>query len=101
MTPRHYFVYILTSRSRILYVGVTNDLKRRLYEHKEGLVPGFTRRYRVHTFVYYETTTDVESAIAREKQIKHWRREKKIALIESTNPDWKDLAEDWFRPVGC
>jgi len=99
MTMRQYFVYILASRSRTLYVGVTNDLKRRLYEHKEGLVSGFTRKYRVHSLVYYEATTDVRSAIAREKQIKRWRREKKVRLIESMNPEWKDLAGGWFQPV--
>jgi putative endonuclease len=100
MQARQYFVYILASQSRTLYVGMTNDLKRRLYEHKEGLVASFTRHYRVHALVYYEVTPDVRSAIAREKQIKHWRREKKVALIESRNPGWRDLAEGWFRPVG-
>jgi putative endonuclease len=90
-----YHVYILASRSRTLYVGVTRDLVRRLYEHRSGLVPGFTSRYRIHRLVYVETTSDVRSAIAREKQIKGWKRERKMELIASTNPTWRDLSEDW------
>lgn len=93
---RHYYVYILTNRVRTLYVGVTNDLKRRIYEHKRKLVPGFTMRYNLTWLAYYEETTDVRSAIAREKQIKGWRRSKKIALIESLNPVWRDLASEWY-----
>jgi putative endonuclease len=89
-----YFVYIVASRSRALYVGVTNDVSRRVGEHKEGLIPGFTQRYKINRLVYYESTPDVRAAIAREKQIKRWRREKKVNLIESLNPDWNDLARE-------
>ena len=91
-----YCVYILANRSGTLYVGVTNDLNRRLYEHKKKLLPGFTKRYNIDRLVYYEHTPDVGAAIAREKQIKRWRREKKVALIESANRDWHDLAAGWF-----
>jgi putative endonuclease len=90
---KRYYVYILTNVSRTLYVGVTNDLIRRIYEHQQKLVPGFTRRYNINRLVYFEETGDVETAIAREKQIKGWLREKKVQLIESANPDWKDLSE--------
>jgi putative endonuclease len=89
---RRYFVYILSSVSRTLYIGVTNDIERRVREHKQGLIPGFTAKYRINRLVYVEETTDVRDAIAREKQIKAWRRAKKIELIESVNPDWKDLS---------
>lgn len=95
-----YYVYIMTNRSGTLYVGVTNDLERRMYEHKNKLVPGFTSRYRITRLVYFEETSDIESAIEREKQIKGWRREKKTALIESSNPQWKDLSLDWYSSVG-
>ena len=89
---RHYFVYILASKYYgVLYIGVTNDLVRRTYEHQQGLVEGFTRRYHVHRLVYYEITTSVESAIQREKQLKKWNRAWKIRLIEQSNPQWKDL----------
>ena len=89
-----YYVYIMSSQSGVLYIGVTNDLNRRVGEHKEGLIPGFTRRYKVNRLVYYETTNDVNSAIAREKQIKRWRREKKVNLIETINREWNDLARE-------
>ena len=91
----NYYVYILANwNNRVLYVGVTNDLVRRLYEHNNKLVDGFTKRYNVHKLVYYEYCTDPEAAIRREKQLKSWRREKKIALIERMNPYWKDLGEE-------
>ena len=93
---REYFVYIMSNRSKTLYVGVTNNLERRVYEHKHGLIEGFTTRYRVTRLVYYETTGDVSAAIEREKQIKGWLRRKKIALIESMNPEWDDLSETWY-----
>jgi putative endonuclease len=87
-----YFVYILASqRNGTLYIGVTNDLERRIYEHKHGLVPGFTKQYGVYRLVYVEETNDVNDAIAREKQIKHWKREWKVRLIEGGNPEWRDL----------
>src|SRR5713101_3979966 len=90
---RTYCVYILASRSRNLYTGVTDDLQRRMVEHREGLVPGFTTRYRIFRLVHFELFGDIRSAIAREKEIKAWRREKKIRLIERRNPTWEDLAE--------
>ncbi len=93
---KNYFVYILTNKSRTFYVGMTNNLERRMSEHKQKLVEGFTKKYNITLLVYYETYLDVNAAIAREKQVKDWRREKKIALIESTNPEWKDLSADWF-----
>jgi len=91
---RDYFVYILANWSRTLYVGVTNDLERRLFEHKQKLVPGFTRRYRIDRLMYFEATPNVFAAIAREKQLKSWRRSKKAALIESANPGWEDLSQE-------
>ena len=91
-----YYVYILTNKhNTVLYTGVTNNLERRLYEHRNKLVSGFTSRYNVHKLVYFDTTTDVTSAIAREKEIKGWVRQKKIRLIEGMNPEWKDLSETW------
>ena len=91
-----YYVYILTNKNnRVMYIGVTNDLVRRLYEHKQELVDGFTKRYHVHKLVYYEQTTDVRSAIEREKQLKGWIRARKNELVETINPDWRDLSEDW------
>ena len=90
-----YYVYILTNRSGTLYVGMTNNLARRLYEHRHKLIPGFTSDYNIDRLVYFECSGDVRAAIAREKQIKRWRREKKMALIESVNRDWHDLSEKW------
>jgi len=87
-----YFVYIMSSRSSTLYIGVTNDLLRRVYEHKEKFVEGFTKRYSINRLVYYKSSENVDSAIAREKQLKGWKRVRKIALIESVNPGWKDLS---------
>jgi len=86
-----FYVYILASRSRVLYTGVTNDLARRVREHKAGESEGFTKKYRVHRLVFFESFRDVRAAIAREKQIKLWRREKKVALIEAQNPTGEDL----------
>jgi putative endonuclease len=79
----------------MLYTGVTSNLERRLFEHKQHLVEGYTKRYNITKLVYYDETNDVIEAITREKQIKGWLRQKKIALIESMNPEWKDLSEDW------
>jgi putative endonuclease len=95
MKQRSFYVYIMTNRSRTLYTGITNNLERRVYEHKNHITPGFTSKYKIDRLAYYETTNDVHVAIEREKQIKGWRREKKIALIESMNPAWRDLSEDW------
>jgi len=89
---RQYYVYILTNNSKTLYTGVTNNLPRRIYQHKNKLVEGFTKKYNLTKLVYYEISEGVRSAIAREKQIKGWLRSKKINLIESTNPEWKDLS---------
>ena len=92
---RQFFVYILASEKRVLYVGVTNSLERRLFEHRNGTHDGFTRRYRINRLVHFEMTTDVRAAIAREKQIKAWRREKRRELIEAANPGWNDLSLGW------
>lgn len=90
---RTYHVYIMASASRVLYTGVTNDLARRVWEHKQKRVPGFSARYRVTELVYFEAFGNIRAAIAREKQIKGWLRTRKIALIESFNPKWDDLSE--------
>jgi putative endonuclease len=92
---RQYYVYIMASISRVLYVGVTNDLYRRVAEHKAGTLEGFTKRYNVNRLVHFEATADVRVALEREKEFKRWRRSKKIALIEKQNPGWKDLSLDW------
>ena len=94
-TDKNYYVYMMTNISKTLYVGITNDIDRRVYEHKHKLIDGFTKKYNIVKLVYFEETDDVNSAIAREKQIKGWLRKKKIALIESVNPHWKDLSEDF------
>ncbi len=92
---KEYYVYIMTNYARTLYTGVTNDLEGRVYQHKMKLFPGFTARYDLTILVYYESTEDIMEAITREKQIKGWLRKKKVALIESVNPEWKDLSLDW------
>ena len=95
-TRNQYYVYIITNKSGTLYTGVTNNIKKRVYEHKNKLIPGFTEKYNINCLIYFETFGDVYSAITREKTIKGWLRKKKIELIRETNPDWKDLAEDWY-----
>ena len=93
---KYYYVYLLTNwNNKVIYVGITNDLMRRVYEHKNKFVKGFTNKYNVYKLVYYEETTDVISAIEREKEIKKWRREKKNRLVEKMNPDWSDLSLEW------
>ena len=92
---KNYYVYILTNEARTLYIGVTNDLERRLYEHKNKLIDGFTKKYNLTKLVYYETTIDIRDAITREKQLKGWLRIKKITLIEESNPGWDDLSLSW------
>lgn len=93
-----YYVYILTNQyNTVLYTGVTNNLERRLYEHKNKLINGFTKKYNVDKLVYFEQTDNINSAITREKQIKGWIRKKKDELIASINAEWKDLSEDWGR----
>ena len=90
-----YYVYIMTSRSGTLYTGVTNNLFRRVEEHKRHTARGFTAKYNIERLVYCESTDSIDSAIVREKQIKGWRRERKVALIESMNPEWYDLSLEW------
>ena len=91
---KDYYVYILTNKSRTLYTGITNDLNRRLYEHKNKLIEGFTKKYNISILVYFELFNNPDDVIRREKQIKGWLRKKKIDLIESTNPEWKDLSNN-------
>ena len=92
-----YYVYIMTNKKNgTLYIGVTGNLERRVYEHKQKLIEGFTKKYNLHKLVYYESGTDVSSVITREKQLKKWLRKWKIELIEKENPDWVDLANDWY-----
>jgi putative endonuclease len=93
---KEYYVYIMTNKSRTLYTGVTNDLMRRVYEHKNKLIKGYTSKYNIQYLVYFESTSNVYAALQREKQIKGWLRSKKIVLIETMNPDWKDLSEEWY-----
>lgn len=93
---RSYYVYLLTNwNNRVIYTGVTNDLERRFYEHKNKQVDGFTKKYNVNRLVYFEETSDIELAIMREKEIKSWRRDKKNRLVESMNSAWRDLSKDW------
>ena len=96
---RRYYVYIMASSSRILYVGITNDIRRRVWEHKNDVNPGFTSKYRIHRLVYFESFKYVGNAIAREKRLKGWLREKKVALIRSANPTWEDLSAGWFDAI--
>ncbi|MCB0721735.1 MAG: GIY-YIG nuclease family protein [Ignavibacteriae bacterium] len=95
--PRNYYIYILANKTHsVLYTGVTNNLIARLLQHKEQKTEGFTKRYKVTKLVYYESTTDVSQAITREKQIKGGSRQKKIELVKSLNPEWKDLSNDFI-----
>ncbi len=96
---RRYYVYIMASKSRVLYTGVTGNLQRRVLEHKYDTEPGFTTDYRIHRLVYYETFHYIGNAIAREKEIKGWLRSKKVALIRSFNPTWEDLSEGWGKMI--
>ncbi|MDP2630479.1 MAG: GIY-YIG nuclease family protein [Candidatus Uhrbacteria bacterium] len=89
---KSYYVYILSSLSRTLYIGITNNIRRRVWEHTEGITEGFTKRYNICHLVYYEEYNDVHEAIAREKQLKSWNRNKKCALIERSNPGWHELS---------
>lgn len=95
---KNYYVYFLSSlNNKALYIGVTNNLERRLYEHKNKLIDGFSKKYNTIKLVYYEETTDVNSALEREKQLKKWRREKKNLLVNKVNPEWEDLSLDWYK----
>jgi putative endonuclease len=96
VTEHRYFVYLLANRGQMLYAGVTNDLFRRIWQHKNRQVPGFSSKYRIDRLVWFEETNDVRAAIAREKQIKTWRRRWKMNLIEFENPEWVDLAANWY-----
>ncbi len=91
-----YYVYILTNTKGTLYIGITSDLERRVYEHRHGIGSRFTAKYEIHRFVYFEEFGEIQIALSREKELKKWRRSKKIARIESMNPKWQDLSEDWF-----
>jgi putative endonuclease len=95
---KSYYVYLLSNwNNKVLYIGVTNDLERRIHEHRHKLIPGFTEKYNVSKLVYYEQTSDVISAISREKELKKWRREKKNPLVNGVNPEWRDLSLDWYK----
>ena len=95
MRERVYCVYILANQSGMLYTGVTGDLARRVVEHKQKMLPGHTRRYNIRRLVYWEEFGEVREALEREKQIKRWRRGKKVALVEGVNPGWRDSGEEW------
>ena len=95
MGERQFYVYIMTNRSRTLYTGVTNDLLRRVQEHKVGRGSSFTSKYRITRLVYFEETESIDTALAREKEIKGWSRTKKVKLIVDTNPEWLDLSDQW------
>ncbi len=93
---RSYYVYLMTNwNNKVMYLGVTNNLERRVYEHRNKLIKGFTEKYNVNKLVYFEETSDVAVAITREKEIKKWRREKKNALVKKVNPDWEDLRQEF------
>ena len=94
---KNYYVYILSSQRRVLYTGITSAIERRVFQHKTHAFGGFTAKYNVTTLVYFERYGSVHAAIRREKEIKDWRREKRVALIESTNPTWKDLSYGWYQ----
>lgn len=95
MREYNYYVYIMASKSGVLYIGVTNDLSRRVVEHRKGLLNGFSKKYKTHKLVYFEHTNDINTAIEREKQIKKWRREKKINLIRTQNQNFIDLSKEF------
>ena len=99
MQARTYTGYIMASRSLTLYIGVTSNLQRRVNQHKQHSFDGLTAQYKIERLVYFERFNDVHNAISREKQLKNWRREKKIALIKSKNPTWVDMSEEWGKPV--
>ena len=100
MREQHYYVYIMASRSLTLYIGITSAIEVRVLQHKNDTFDGFSKRYQCHRLVHVEHFQDIQLAIAREKQLKHWSRVKKIALIKQDNPAWYDLSEDWGKPVG-
>jgi len=95
---KQYYIYILSNKNKTLYIGMTSNLIKRVYEHKNNLVKGFTEKYKIHKLVYFEFVDDVKSAISREKQIKNWHRQWKIGLIETINPNWEDLYNNIIDP---
>jgi len=99
IVKKSYHVYIMSNISKMLYAGVTNNLEHRVLQHKAKLIDGFTKKYNLHRLVYFEAFGNIRDAIAREKQIKGWLRAKKVALIKSANPDWKDLSADWMKKL--
>jgi putative endonuclease len=99
MKEHRYYVYLISSRTRVLYCGMTSDIRVRVVQHKNGVFAGFSSDYKCHRLVWFERYQEVNRAIDREKQIKRWRREKKLALINDLNPSWVDLSEDWFKPL--
>ncbi len=96
MGSKRYYVYIMTSPTGSLYTGGTKDLKQRVYQHKHKLIEGFTKKYNITRLAFYEETSDIQSALTREKQIKGWVRRKKIDLVKSANSKWVDLSEGWY-----
>jgi putative endonuclease len=99
MSQRSYWTYIMTNRSGTLYIGVTNNLARRVYEHRNHVLPGFTAHYRIDRLIHAESFSEIRDAISRERQLKNWSRARKLALIKENNPDWRDLAAEWFGPI--
>jgi len=99
MREHNYRVYIMAAKSRVLYIGMTNKLEKRVFEHQHDLIDGFTKQYRCHRLVYFESYDRVENAIDREKQLKHWNRAKKTFLIARMNPTWEDLSAEWGKPI--
>ena len=96
-TTHQYYIYILANKyDGVIYIGVTNDLQRRVYEHKKGLIKGFTQKYNVNTLIYFESFKDINEAITREKNLKKWKRDWKINLIEKENKSWNDLSKGWY-----
>jgi len=93
---KEYHIYIMTNKSGTFYIGLTNNIKKRVYQHKNKLADGFTKKYNIDKLLYYETFSDIYSAIAREKTVKGWLRKKKIELINTINPEWEDLSKDWY-----
>ena len=97
MPVQFFYVYIMASKSRVIYTGVCREIRKRVWQHKEHKIEGFTKKYKCDRLVHFERFVNVNSAIAREKEIKGWRREKKVKLIEAENPTWEDLAKDWYK----
>lgn len=97
-----YYIYMIANKSNtVLYIGVTNNLERRIFEHKHKIIKGFSSKYNLTKLVYYEEYSDITTAIAREKHLKGWRRSRKNGLVETVNPEWKDLTDEWYTPLCC